>query len=180
MKTLRDAWLWYAATSAQLYRMERLAEKHWEELPWAGAFGRDDTFRPLRQPEVVEEAKRGTEPLDDLAVLVFFSVFEAQVRAHVHEQVEREARTLEHPSLRHAAQESLQRIEDGSFFRVLEPFKSIDVHLVEKVNQVRRFRNWVAHGRSNERPAMVDPREAFERLRDFLTAIGLTAGDAAP
>jgi hypothetical protein len=59
-------------------------------------------------------------------------------------------------------------IEQGSFFNVLEPYKDLDANLVEQVNQVRRYRNWVAHGRRTEQPAAVDPKTAYDRLKQFL------------
>jgi hypothetical protein len=130
----------------------------------------------LEQETVLRDHDKASEPLADLAVLVLFSVFEAQVRQHVFKQVEEEAGGLRHLSLQHAAQETLQRIGEGSFFRVLEPFKGIDPDLVEQVNQVRRYRNWVAHGRQGERGAAITPDSAFERLGLFLDAIGLTGG----
>ena len=40
--------------------------------------------------------------------------------------------------------------------------------LVEEVNQVRKYRNWVSHGKRGERPDNVEPPMAFDRLRRFL------------
>lgn len=76
--------------------------------------------------------------------------------------------------LRTAGEDVLQAVSEGSFFRVLEPFKrEASADLIEPVNQVRRYRNWVAHGRrQDKRPgAVVSPVEAYERLSVFLTLI---------
>ena len=57
---------------------------------------------------------------------------------------------------------------------MLEPYKSAaGAGLVEEVNQVRRYRNWVAHGRRDDlRPKdNVEPREAYDRLTRFLAAL---------
>jgi hypothetical protein len=69
-----------------------------------------------------------------------------------------------------------ERIAEGSFFHVLAAYKSgVDPGLIEQVNQVRRYRNWVAHGRrAGEIPDNVTPRAAYDRLRAFLSALGLT------
>jgi hypothetical protein len=66
-------------------------------------------------------------------------------------------------------------IEQGSFFRVLEPYKDVDANLVEEVNQVRRYRNWVAHGRRTDQPAAVDPTTAYGRLKRFLARLDESA-----
>lgn len=68
---------------------------------------------------------------------------------------------------------------EGSFFnRVLGPLKeqiSGLADLVTQVNQVRDFRNWVAHGGRGRPRNYIDPRSAYERLTAFLTAIGIAA-----
>jgi hypothetical protein len=153
--------------------MKRIAQRYWRELPWEGRLGNDDVFRLLKPRDVVEESELGEGPLDDLAILVLFSVFEAQVRQFVYDQIRAEASRLTHPTLVHAANETLQKVEEGSFFRVLEPYKPADANLVEEVNQVRRYRNWVAHGRRGKPAVALVPREAFERLNRFLDVIGL-------
>jgi len=68
---------------------------------------------------------------------------------------------------------AVQEIEHGSSYRVLEVFKGRDAGLVEEVNQVRRHRNWVAHGRRTAKPAAVDPETAFRRLKEFLDVLGI-------
>lgn len=179
MKTLAGAWRWYEAVQGQLYLIGRLASKHWNALPWQGALGRDQVFIDAKPENVAAEARFGVEHLDDLAVLVLFSVFEAQLRDRVAKAVKKEASALRHHALQLAAGELLQRIEEGSFFRVLEPFKALDPDLVEQVNQVRRYRNWVAHGRREAPPAQVGPPEAFRRLDRFLTAVIASEAEAA-
>ncbi len=44
-------------------------------------------------------------------------------------------------------EDAVGQIEHGSFHWVLEVFKPYGAGLVEEVNQVRKYRNWVAHGR---------------------------------
>jgi hypothetical protein len=180
MKTLADAWRWYQAVRGQLRLIGRLARKHWNELPWQGALGQDQAFLDARPEAVVADAQFGADHLDDLAVLVLFSVFEAQRRRYVAEAVQQEAAGLRHYALRLAAAEMLQRIEEGSFFRVLEPFKAQDADVVELVNQVRRYRNRVAHGRRDDPPTQVPPLEAFRRLDRFLKAVVAPEAEAAP
>ena len=64
--------------------------------------------------------------------------------------------------------EAARDLDHSSIFLVLDVYKGQDVDLVEKVNQVRRYRNWVAHGRRNLPPSGMDPEPAYERLKGFL------------
>ncbi|MGP0068681.1 MAG: hypothetical protein ACLQGP_34405 [Isosphaeraceae bacterium] len=73
-------------------------------------------------------------------------------------------------------------IEEGSFYsNVLDLFKKLDHNLIEVVNQVRRNRNWVAHGRREEKkPMNMSPKDTLERLRAFLQLIGHEPDDIPP
>lgn len=171
MTTLEEAWGWYQAAAESLRRVERVSRRYWDEPSMRELLSKDSVLRDLSREDIEKEAKHAREPLDDLAVLVLFSVFESVVRGIVKDQVASEAGELQHPALVHAAHEAIESIEDGSFFRVLEPFKSRDAGLVEEVNQVRRYRNWVAHGRRGDPLARIDPRSAYDRLSRFLALI---------
>ncbi len=182
MMTLDVAWSWYLATRRHLRLFGRLGEKHWDGLPWDGAIGRDERLRTLGADAIVEGVRFCLEPLDDLAVLVLFSAFESAVRDRVLTMIEGEiarerdskGRSVVISILGEAHRESRR----GRVFRLLRFFKTQDPGLVEEVNQVRRFRNWVVHGRRTTRPAAVDPALAYERLSRFLDHFApLTIGD---
>jgi hypothetical protein len=80
VKTLDDAWQWYLDTRSTLLRMERLGRKYWDFLPWQSTpLGRDNIFCVLESPQVTGPAQNARRPLDDLAIIVLFSVFEANV-----------------------------------------------------------------------------------------------------
>jgi hypothetical protein len=178
MTTLEDAWAWYLAAREGAKRLAHLA-KYWDLLPWGEAedwmkqLQGDNVFRTLDSGRLAKDAETVQKELDDLAVLVLFSVFEAIVRDLVVGQIRPEVEGLQHAFLKGTSEEILQRVTEGSFFNVLEPFKSLATNdLIEQVNQVRRFRNWVAHGRRplspGEQLTLVQPREAYERLKQFL------------
>lgn len=82
---------------------------------------------------------------------------------------------LKHPVLIASAEDAIDGVEVGSFARVLESYKSSqNVNLIEQVNQVRRYRNWVAHGKRvthKKPPDKVVPLAAYRRLSEFLAAI---------
>jgi hypothetical protein len=171
MTTMEEAWQWYMATHYSLRRVVRLAS-HWDSLPWDGPLGHDSQLQTVETPTLRNEAELAQQPLDDLAILVLFSVFESIVRAVVIMQVKPEADLLKHPTMKQAGQDALEAIEEGSFFRVLESYKAEGyANLIEQINQIRRYRNWVAYGRRGVPENSVNPRMVFDRLRQFLNVI---------
>lgn len=149
MKTLQDASRWYVETKHQVMLIRRLAEEYWFELPWEGRLDKDDHFRELDPQRLKHDATFNLSQIDDLAVLVLFAVFESLVRDQVGAEIQTEVeeKGIRHVSLLRSFRGLLQQVGEGSFFRVLEPYKSLDANLIQEVNQVRRYRNWVAHGR---------------------------------
>lgn len=169
--SLADAWRWYESARDLTLAMRQLGRRHWSSLPWEGELGRDNRLRRLDGPEIIDRSDAVLRDLDDLCVLLLFSVFEATVRARVLADAEAEVAALRHPAVLGAVRDMREAVEHGSFAKVLEPFKSVDAGLVEQVSQVRRYRNWVAHGRRGQPRAAVDPRSAFDRLQRFLDRI---------
>jgi hypothetical protein len=172
MNTLEEAWQWYETTCRHLKLLRRLGEHYWDLLPWDRGLEREERFHTLEGDQVQTEAAFSLTHLDDLAVVVLFSVFEAQVRQHILDEMLPEIRNLRHRALRLAAEETQRQVSEGSFFRVLQPFKDAHADLVEEVNQVRRYRNWVAHGKGGSEPDRVTPQLAYTRLQRFLAAMG--------
>jgi hypothetical protein len=166
--SLADAWRWYESVSDLTRAMRRLGDKHWDHLPWEGDLGKDSRLRHLEAAGILDQAEAVLRDLDDLCVRLLFSVFEAIVRDQVLREVQLEASGLRHPAVRHAVGLLTEAIEHGSFYKVLEAYKGLDADLIEEVNQVRRYRNWVAHGRRGAPATAVDPRTAYERLQRFL------------
>jgi hypothetical protein len=175
MNTLEDAWNWYQEAKVQVGLVSRLASAYWQDLPWEGDLGRDDRFKGLERKKLEEDARSTLDQLEDLAVLVLFSVFESQVRERLVAELREEVleKAISHSVLLQAVDDLIRQVEEGSFFRVLSPFKPSDHNLVEEVNQVRRYRNWVAHGKRGKKPPAVDPRLAYDRLTRFWKLIHL-------
>jgi hypothetical protein len=101
MKTLGDAWTWYESTRRNLERMNRLGKKHWSDPSLENAsIWLDNEFKLLEEQDIVAETETGLKPLDDLAIVVLFSVFEALVRGALVELIKPEADKLSDPILR--------------------------------------------------------------------------------
>ncbi len=148
--------------------VRRLGDLHWDRLPWEGELGKDEELKPFKGSDLAKQADRGLGQLDDQAIVLFFSVFESIVRERIRTEVGVEKLTLKHPVLRRAADEAEQSLDRGSFHRVLELLKRYDHDLIEQVRQVRRYRNWVSHGRRGERPSTLNAKSAYARLNAFL------------
>jgi len=171
IESLEDAWKWYHAVRSLAFDMRRLATK-WDDPVLGEVLGRDNRFRELTAADLHDRAKTILEDINPLAVLVLFSVFEVTVRDRARADVDRETLALRHPALMRAVQDLRESIENGSFGRVLESYKVIDVDLTTQVNQVRKYRNWVAHGRRGKQPEnLVEPDSAMDRLRRYLEEI---------
>lgn len=173
MRTLDEAWTWYLNARRLLRLIRRIGDRYWPSLPWA-EMERDENFKALEGEDVARDAAEVLKEFDDVAVFVLFSVFEAMVRDHVGQGVIAEAAEIKHPALARAARELQGSIEEGSFYKnVLDLYKDLDHDLVERVSQVRAYRNWVAHGRRpGRRVVNISPRVAYDRLGEFLAFVG--------
>ena len=175
MNPLGAAWDWYRETRRRVELFQRLVGRYWTDFPWDGRLGADDAFRDLDREDLVRGAAERTEYLNDLAVVVLFSAFEDVVRAAALEAYDETLAVVADPVVLAVMADGRDRLAEGSFYRVLQAHKlGVDADLVEQVNQVRKYRNWVAHGRrATETPDHVTPDVAYRRLRTFLDALGL-------
>jgi hypothetical protein len=167
IRSLEDAERWYRAVKSLAVYVKRIAGL-WDEEAIAEVLGRDNRLREVTSAELTDKATTVLQDLNDLGVLVLFSVFEATVRARTEADIEREMAELRHPAVVAAVKDLKDAIQNGSFAKITTAYKQMDPDLTEKVNQVRTFRNWVAHGRRGELKNNVDPDEAVARLRGYL------------
>ena len=178
--SLEDAWQWYLGVRDLTRWMGRMGKRYWENPVLSELLASDNIFRDVPQEEIRKKESLVVDDLNDLCVLLLFSVFEAHVRKQTRTDVNSELPSARHPALQHALQTLHESLEQGSFFRILEGYKSLDSNLVEQVSQVRRYRNWVAHGRKSEPPDSVDPEMAYKRLKRFLELMPTVEGAASP
>jgi len=170
--SLEDAWKWYTSVREMTLAMFAMGKKHWTTLPWDGDLGQDERLRHIEAPQILSWADVIHGDLDDLCVLLLFSVFEAIVRERALADVAAELLTVHHPALQHAVRTLNEALSHGSFYKVTEAYKGMDPDLIEQVNQVRKYRNWVAHGRRGEPENAVAPNTAYARLQRFLNRLG--------
>jgi hypothetical protein len=94
--SLADAWRWYEGARLLAQTMERLGKKHWNNLPWEGDLGRDYHLKDLTSENILDGSNAFLDDLDDLCVLLLFSVFESAIRDRVLADVEAELPPLHH------------------------------------------------------------------------------------
>jgi hypothetical protein len=145
-------------------------------LPWDGRLGRDEKLKQVHSAGLVKGAAFCLEHLDDYAVFILFSVFESAVRAEALSEIEAVIGGLGDALVGQIVAEATEAVRRGSFSRVLGVYRvRVDSGLLEEVNQVRKYRNWVAHGRRRAKPESVLPETAFSRLKRFLASIDRTS-----
>ena len=174
--------------SLNLVRMRRLGTHYWNDESLKDAsFWQDERFKQLEASDIEAETTKAIQPLNDLGVLVLFSVFEAAVRDHFESEIKPLTVNIGHPILQQAANEVLEGIKQGSFANnVLSPLQDqgeITAPLSDKVKQVRDYRNWVAHGKREPRPQDIinlTANETFSRLKEFLDTLGIAVEAELP
>jgi hypothetical protein len=82
MRTLQDAWSWCQENRRLVQLMSRLGRDYWGGMPW-DEMEKDESFRNLEGLAVEQRAEEVLLEIDDIAIFVLFSVFEASVRDHV-------------------------------------------------------------------------------------------------
>lgn len=170
MTRFQAAWDWFEAVNESC-RLFGLLGGCWADLPWEADRLPPGQLRHVEGQEFSTLRDRVRGPLNDLAILFLFSVFEATVRDHVRSQVDPEIERLQHEALQQAGRDLQETLEDGSFFRVLKLVKGIDHNLAEEVNRVRKYRNWIAHGKKpggEPKFPVGEPKQVYDQLRQFL------------
>src|SRR3954469_7006888 len=124
MNTLDDAWQWYSATRQNLHLFQRLVRNYWEVLPWEGRLAKDNTFRGVEQGPALAGIELSVEHIDDLAIVVIFSVFEMIVRDGVMKVFRTATPETNDPVVLKAIKDARDGIERGSFYHnILDPYK---------------------------------------------------------
>ncbi|MBP3958189.1 hypothetical protein J8F10_23315 [Gemmata sp. G18] len=136
------------------------------------ALERDNLLGQLERETVSADANSAESRLDDLAIIELFSIFEGIVRTLIAEQVRAVSVSLTHPMLKAAARNAVEAAEHRSFAEILKSYsQGGHADIAEQVRQVRRYRNWISHGRRGKVLPKVEPRTAHDRLRRFLELI---------
>ena len=133
MNTLDDAWRWYEATTGGLGMIARIARKGWNSWGPDSTLGRDDEVRAADPIPLRANAEWALGELNDFAVFVLFSAFEAEIRRWVLDDTRAERAGVTHPALTYWVRQAEAAIEEGSFFRLLDSLKSPLLHVFPRL-----------------------------------------------
>src|SRR5262245_12217685 len=123
IRSLDDAWKWYSAVRMLAYDMRKLAGK-WGTPELHEVLSRDNRLRERTAADLKNGANAILDDLNDLAVLVLFSVFEVTVRDRAKADADRETASIRHLAVLRAVKDLKEAIENGSFDRVTESYKT--------------------------------------------------------
>ncbi|MDY3557222.1 hypothetical protein R5W24_006410 [Gemmata sp. JC717] len=126
---------------------------------------------PGAKLSAIDDAK---EPLDRLAVLDLATVFERTLRTHL---TRLPVMISDGPPFLHSLRGRVEsRAERWTFDELVELYGSVGGGTRGLVKDVIKFRDWAAHGwHTTAKPAAsnITPRDAYERLTDYLIAARL-------
>lgn len=159
--------------------------KHWYDLTYSSyktvlhassisgkgvqGFPEDSVLISFTNTELHQEMNKSNQDLDEMAVVLFWAVFEQNVLDHIGgllSDIKETPTDFERIIIDFAKNQA----ERGRFREILDLFKPniVSAEVVGDVKQIYNFRNWVAHGKRKARPTSVDPITAYQRLTDFL------------
>jgi hypothetical protein len=157
---------WYKFTRDLLQWISKMLEQNPENLhdrPWP----KELKWQPI--DKVQDKLKHALEELDDLVVLALFAEFETWLLQEISEVLcaKGEPVTAFSQGVLEHARSALER---ESLAKLLDVYKTIvPPETVDQVKEIKKYRNWVAHGKRKDQPFAMTPKEAYERLNEFIT-----------
>lgn len=129
IRSLDDANQWYQAIRRLVQLMQRMGHRYWnpeaEAKTLREVLHQDKIFRDIEADEIQDLTDRVLADLNDLIVLLMFSVFEADVRQQTLDAIDRE---IEQPPrqlvLREAYEKARDRVSHGSLGNLTNPNKA--------------------------------------------------------
>lgn len=127
-------------------------------------------FLGEQKDEMFDRLSGTEEELDDIMVLSLFASFERELRVFIQDIID--ANTHKSTStIERITSLTTSSIERWTVNDMVEAFSDIvDEDLRGKVKQIYEYRNWVAHGKNQNRlpSARTDPKTVYISLVDFI------------
>ncbi|VVE25960.1 hypothetical protein [Pandoraea commovens] len=161
----------YRVSHESLFVVAYIARDHVDGVlvPRAGLFS---AVREDVETALVNAEKQAA----DLAVFALFATFERYVVERL--QTANELLASGHPAgySRKLAEKFKSEVEYWRFDEILDLFKpELDVNLIGRAKQIKRYRDWIAHRNTNkEPPTKVSPDTVFEVLSKVVDEISQT------
>lgn len=164
------SWFQFARDSIELAVQQVRAEP--DRIPPGLVFSRHASPQ-----EALAHLAKAKAELDDLMVLVLFAVFEQTLRAHMALTCAETCRGVPSETQASLVSGAFKRLEKCSLEQLLALYKAVvKAGLVKPAQDVKAYRNWVAHGKKEPRPSGVveiAPATARDSLAGFLSALGM-------
>jgi hypothetical protein len=123
--------------------------------------------------EATRMLEESSAEVDDLTVVALVSFFEQFMLDYLQELAEQVGRTCSTPLTCALVSHAFKDVERWRFSDVLRLFKGeVDPSLLDQVQSIYKYRNWVAHGKRKPKPVVTDPIKSYEALSLFLKNIG--------
>lgn len=167
MNPLDETMAWYKVVQANQLLVAHTLSHFPETVPDSSLFS------SLSDAEAVQQLERSGAEIDDLTVLALVSFFEQLLLAYVRELAEQITAEQTEPVPGVLAEYAFKNAERWRFKEILKLFGSVaDASVLEKVEKLYDYRNWVAHGKHKLKPVTTDPFDAYGALSLFLKQIG--------
>lgn len=158
----------YRVSHESLFVVEYIVRDHIDGvlMPRTGLF---NAAREDVETALVNAEKQAA----DLAVFALFATFERYVIERLQAANELLASGLPSGYSSKLAEKFKSEVEYWRFDEILDLFKpELDVNLIGRAKQIKRYRDWIAHRNSNkEPPAKVSPDTVFEVLSKVVSEI---------
>jgi hypothetical protein len=172
---LEPLWDAYQGSAQALKVVRRCAEM--QDFDSSRPFGKT-IYYSLSTDECLRRVTSAKAELDDLTVVSLAAAFERAIRDHVKDGAVMALHVPPFLTPAAVADHWMSGAEDWKMEDLLRLFRGrlTDGHL-SAAAMVRKYRNWVAHGRNRNRPPehQVEPVMAYTNLTEILSVLGVTS-----
>ena len=166
MSQLDETIAWYRIVKANQQLAAKVVRDYTAVVPISSP------FYGLSEAEATQLLEKSATEVDDLTVLALVSFFEQLVLDDIRglsEKIKTEQSVL---TMRAFTDYAFKDIERWRFLELLKLFEAdVDRSLLDSVKNLYKYRNWVAHGKRQQKPVITDPIKAHETLSSFLEKI---------
>ncbi|MBM4041808.1 MAG: hypothetical protein FJ290_25195 [Planctomycetes bacterium] len=172
MEPFEGVWSWYQYAGDSIRLAAQQVEADPDSIPPGLVFSQHASPQ-----EALSNLAKARAELNDLMVLVLFAVFEQALRGHLAQTSADAHRSVSSETQASLVSGAFKRLEKCSLEQLLALYRNVvEAGLLKPAQHVKAYRNWVAHGKKEPRPAEVPevaPAGARDSLTRFLRALGL-------
>lgn len=158
---------WYRVIKTNQQLAAKVVRDYTEAVP------QSSPFFGLSEAEATQLLEKSAAEVDDLTVLALVSFFEQLILDHIRGLSEKIKAEQSVSTTKAFTDYAFKDIERWRFLELLKLFEAdIDRSLLDSVRNLYKYRNWVAHGKRQQKSFVTDPVKTHEALSAFLNKIG--------